>query len=156
MNIEPRIESVELSDGLHIVNVCQHSLHFLTRHGDVVEVPPSGIVIGADVVDETIADIWCSLYPTYDDGTLVQLVRPSFTANPTTLLMLQRMRTQIKTYHTHVTLIVGSIIAAQAYPGLVVSPVMTRDTTRAEKKIARSDRFTSYALYRAERPELPL
>lgn len=94
-------------DGVEIVNTTPHEITFgVIKEGGEVEpinVPPCGILINAKTTSNTVK---------IEGG--VEYVKTVFEGNAEGEALIN----EIKTVHPH-TVIVGSIIAAQAYPGKV-------------------------------------
>jgi len=118
-------------DGVDIVNTTPHSIRFQASSGDLVEIEPDpGILISARPVEEEVgrrggATLVCTRFVGTDEGRAV----------------LDRLERDFPG-----AMIVGSIIAAQAYPGRVVAMAPAPGFERvppAEKRM-RPDRFTVF------------
>lgn len=114
---------------IEIFNATPHSINFL-HDGEVIEVA-SDFVINATVKEETVR--------TDHDG--IEYVRTTFVGNKEGEALIRA------TYDTNdQCVIVGSIIAAQAYPGRVMAMVPAPGFERvppAEKRM-RADKFTTF------------
>jgi len=119
----------EFSNGVKVVNVTPHPLSFLD--GDVVvTIPKSGILVNAKVVNEENVE------------DAVTYCIPAFVSDPVS----EQSLTDLEKTLPDGTLIVGSIVAAQAYPGRVVGMVPApgfERVTPAEKRMSTSH-FTRY------------
>src|SRR5262245_9332539 len=118
-----------LSNGITIVNVTPHDLTFVTVDGGVEAAPRSGAVLSA-AATETL---------TVENG--VEFVTPTFMPSPDGEGLLAQISQECPG-----VLVVGSLIAAQAYPRRVVAMVAAPGFERvppAEKRM-RPDRFTRY------------
>lgn len=93
---------------MKIINVTPHALNF--RNADETEfvVDPSGVVINATPTDE----------PAGTHASGAELVRVKFTANDDAIAALDKLEAD-----NPGAVIVGSMIAAQAFPGRVVGMV---------------------------------
>lgn len=114
-----------------IVNVTPHSCCFMNmRRGTVYDVPPSGVVLSATPVEVPV-------------GTSkgVTLVRTTFKASSEALEMLARIERE-----NPGAIVVGSLIAAQAFPGRVyaVTPVPGYERVAPAEKRMRDDKFTVF------------
>lgn len=112
-----------------IINVTPHEIRFAVGDG-VVTAPPSGVLINAKVVDSVV-----------DHRGGVEFVKATFVAEAESeerLAALERDHPD--------AIIVGSIIAAQAYPGRVVGMVAAKGYERVpvSEKLMRADRFTTF------------
>ena len=114
-----------------IINTTPHVIRFQSAAGEVYELEPSGVLVNARPMEEAAG--------THPSGA--ELVRTSFEADPTseeTLANLERENPG--------AVIVGSIIAAQAFPGRVLAMVPAPGFERvppAEKRM-RDDKFTVF------------
>lgn len=116
---------------MKILNVSPHPLNFLAEDGQEFEVPPCGVVISATALDEPAG--------THPSG--VELVRVRFVASEEASALLDRLEQE-----NPGAVIVGSMIAAQAFPGRVVGMIAAPGYERrppAEKRM-RPDRFTTF------------
>lgn len=121
-----------------VVNVTPHAIRFATgknAFGEITteEIPPCGTVVSATVSEEA-GDI-----PAFLSKRNVEVVRPTFRQQEAALAFLKKC-------HAAGILPVGSIIAAQAYPGLVAAMVPLEGYERRppEEKIMRPDKFSMY------------
>ena len=114
-----------------IINVTPHPIRFQTREGEVYELHPCGVVISATPVEEP-----AGLHPSG-----AELVRTKFVASKEAEDALTRLEAE-----NPGAVIVGSIIAAQAFPGRVLALVPVEGFERvppAEKRM-RDDKFTTF------------
>jgi len=114
-----------------IINVTPHPIRFQNVDGEVYEVEPSGVLINARPVEEA-----AGTHP-----SSAELVRTRFEADPTSVKELDRLERE-----NPGAIIVGSIIAAQAFPGRVFAMVPVPGFERvppAEKRM-RDDKFTTF------------
>jgi len=120
---------VTFSNNVQVVNTTPHSLTFLDRN-EVVEVPTSGILINAQIVNEENVE-----------GAITYCT-PTFVPDPES----ERELAQLEKELPNGTLVVGSIIAAQAYPGRVVGMIPAPGFERVPPVEKRMDtsRFTRY------------
>ena len=115
-----------------IINVSPHTLNFRNDDGTEFEVPPSGVVINATPTDE----------PAGSHPSGAELVRVRFTANDDAVAALDKLEAE-----NPGSVIVGSMIAAQAFPGRVVGMVAAVGYERpppAEKRM-NPNKFTIFA-----------
>lgn len=111
---------------LNIINTTPHPIVFLDAYGTEFTVEPCGVIINATIVEE-LAET---------DGQ-VTLVRTVYQPDARALAALSSLEEEAQ-QRTERTVIVGSVIAAQAYPGhvfgLVASPGYERVPV-AEKRM---------------------
>jgi hypothetical protein len=116
---------------MKIISVTPHPITFQTPEGEVYELHPCGVVINATPVEEP-----AGLHPSG-----AELVRTRFVASPEAEEALARLEAE-----NPGAVIVGSIIAAQAFPGRVFALVPVKGFERvppAEKRM-RDDKFTTF------------
>lgn len=119
-----------LPNGTYIFNVTPHDLNFVMSDGEVVRVQSDGVVNAApSTTDIEVTNkytlVSVKFYPTQEGSELIENIRRKDAD----------------------ALIVGSVLAAQAYPGLVVTPVpYAKGSSSFDKRLrlVRSDRFTIY------------
>lgn len=113
-----------------IVNVSPHPMTFQSSDGETYSVPPSGVVLNATPTEELASS---------EDG--VEFVRVVFTASEEALAQLAELERK----HPG-ALIVGSIIAAQAFPGRVYGMIAAPGFERRppEEKRMRDNKFTTF------------
>jgi len=114
-----------------IINTTPHPVRFQNSDGDVFEVKPCGTLINARPVEEPAG--------THTSGA--ELVRTRFVADPASEEALSRLEAE-----NPGAVIIGSIIAAQAFPGRVLAMVPAPGFERvppAEKRM-RDDKFTTF------------
>ncbi|KLU62336.1 hypothetical protein CEB3_c13800 [Peptococcaceae bacterium CEB3] len=93
------------SNGLAVVNTTPHTITFLDGE-TVVQVPTSGILVNARPMEEIVSE------------GVPTLVRTKFVGDEDGKQAIEAIRKELPN-----VLIVGSIIAAQAYPGQVLAMV---------------------------------
>lgn len=120
-----------LSNGVSVINVTPHPITFADGD-DVVSVPTSGIIINA-VAKETVVKPATNGRPTF--------VKVDFVASDEAAMQINA----IETSHPGVV-IVGSIIAAQAFPGRVFSmtPAPGFERVAPADKRMNIDKFTTF------------
>ena len=113
-----------------IINVTPHIVRFQSSRGEIYTIP-SDYVISA-----TTADVYAG-----KGKQDVELVKPEFRPTPEGLRILERIK---KNYPD--AIVVGSIIAAQAYPGEVYGLIPMKGYERAPvpEKRARDDVFSVF------------
>ena len=119
---------------MKIINVTPHPIRFQNRAGEVhyvYEVPPCGILINARPVEEPAG--------THPSGA--ELVRTRFVADAASEEALTKLERE-----NPGAVIVGSIIAAQAFPGRVLAmiPVPGFERVPPAEKRMRDDKFTTF------------
>jgi len=114
-----------------IINVTPHPITFQNTAGEVYEIEPCGVLVNARPVEENAG--------THPSGA--ELVRTRFEADPASEKALAKLEAE-----NFGAIIVGSIIAAQAFPGRVFAMVPAPGFERvppAEKRM-RDDKFTAF------------
>lgn len=114
-----------------MINVTKHPIRFQSAKGEVYEIAPSGVVIDAKFEEVT--------YDVRPDGVCLQRIRLEPAPGAKELLAA------LEAAHPG-ELIVGSMIAAQAFPGRVVALVAVQGFERvpADQKRMRDDKFTVF------------
>ncbi len=115
-----------------IVNVTPHPLNFRDQDGTEFEVPTSGVIINASAVEDKVEN--------HSSGA--ELVRVRFVPNEESVAALDRIEAE-----NPGAVIVGSIIAAQAFPGRVLALTAAPGYERrppAEKRM-NPNKFTTFA-----------
>lgn len=114
-----------------MLNVTKHPIRFQSAAGEVYELAPSGVVIDARFEEEVVGS-----HPS--GATLVRARIIPTSAAEEALVFLERNHPG--------ELIVGSLIAAQAFPGRVVALVAAQGFERvpADQKRMRDDKFTTF------------
>ncbi len=117
---------------MRIINTTPHSIRFQSAAGEVYEAPPCGVLVNARPVEEPAG--------THPSGA--ELVRTRFEADPASEEVLSHLEKENPD-----ALIVGSIIAAQAFPGRVFAlvPVPGFERVPPAEKRMRDDKFTTFA-----------
>jgi|SRR3989338_1065567 len=112
-----------------IINVTKHSIRFQSAAGEVYEIAPSGVVIDAWFQEEVVGN--------HSSGA--QLVRARIVPMMPTA---EEQLAALEAEHPG-ELIVGSLIAAQAFPGRVVALVAVEGFERvpSDQKRMRDDKF---------------
>ena len=114
-----------------MINVTPHALNFRNEDGTEFELAPSGVVINATPTDE----------PAGLHASGAELVRVRFVANSDAITALDKLEAE-----NPGAVIVGSMIAAQAFPGRVVGMVAAVGYERrppAEKRM-NPNKFTTF------------
>jgi len=114
-----------------IINVTPHPVTMQSQDGTVYAVEPCGVLVNAKMV-ETAAGI-------HPSGA--ELVRTCIVPDPAS----EEALTKIEKENPGV-IIIGSIIAAQAFPGRVLAmvPVPGYERVAPAEKRMRDDKFTTY------------
>lgn len=114
-----------------IINTTPHSITFRDSDGTEFDVSPSKWIINASVQEEVV---------TVRNG--VEYVRTRFVPSAEGRAAIKEIRDQ----HSPDVIIVGSIIAAQAYPGQVVAmtPAPGYERVSVEQKRMNPHKFTTF------------
>lgn len=122
----------ELRSGfVKIINATPHAINFRDEDGTEFEIPPCGFTINALAQNEDAGK----------HAAGVDLVRVRFTADQQAEACLEELERE-----NPGAVIVGSMIAAQAFPGRVVAMIAATGYERrppSEKRM-RPDRFTTF------------
>lgn len=126
------IKGITTVAGVKVVNTTPHAITMTTADQSITDsVSPCGALINATAVAQPV-----------DSGiTGVKFQKTSFIADPTTTDTLMAFHAKYPD-----VIVIGSLIAAQAYPGLVVAMVAHPDFMRvppADKKML-IDTYTVY------------
>ena len=116
---------------MKVINTTPHPVRFQSADGEVYEIEPCGVLVNARPVEEFAG--------VHSSG--VMLVRTKFVADPASEEALSRLEVE-----NPGAIILGSIIAAQAFPGRVLAMVPAPGFERvppAEKRM-RDDKFTTF------------
>jgi len=116
---------------IKIINVTPHALNFRAEDGEEFEVAPSGVVVTAVSIEESAGEHLCG----------VSLVRVRFVPDTASSEAIDRLEEE-----NPGAVIVGSMIAAQGFPGRVVGLIAAPGYERrppAEKRM-RPDKFTVF------------
>ena len=116
---------------MKVINTTPHLIRFQNTDGEVYEVEPCGVLINARPVEE-----FAGIHPSG-----AELVRTRFVADPASEEALTKLERE-----NPGAVIIGSIIAAQAFPGRVLAMVPAPGFERvppAEKRM-RDDKFTTF------------
>ena len=116
---------------MEIINTTPHIVRFQNKEGRVYEVEPCGVLVNAKPVEEADG--------VHDSGA--ELVKVRFEADLASTIALACLEQK-----NPGAVIVGSIIAAQAFPGRVFAMVPVEGFERvppAEKRM-RDDKFTTF------------
>ncbi len=116
---------------MKIINTTPHVIRFQNAAGDVYEVEPSGVLINARPVEEP-----AGVHPSG-----AELVRTKFVPDPASEEALAELERK-----NPGAVIIGSIIAAQAFPGRVLAMVPAEGFERVppDQKRMRDDKFTVF------------
>lgn len=112
---------VTLPNGVTIMNVTPHDLIFQDDNWDDVVVAPSEFVISADTYDRVVKF--------HGEAKIVHL---EFRARKENVRWIEDMKRRYPNI-----LLVGSVVAAQAYPEDIVAPVPRFRGERGGKRVAR-------------------
>jgi hypothetical protein len=135
-------------DGVTIVNTTPHPIRFQNKSGEIVEVPPCGLLVSAKPVEEVvrIVDVPPAIANTnYVDimrgTTRITFVRTVFQPHPEG----ERALDLIEAAYPD-AIVVGSIVAAQAYPGRVfgIVPVPGFERVAPSEKRYLANKFTTF------------
>ena len=138
---------------MKIINVTPHPVTFQSWNGRVYEVEPCGVLINARPVETTVRYLpTCGHGGGTDDCPLehgqcsscieaAELVRTRFEADPASEEALTKLERE-----NPGAVIVGSIVAAQAFPGRVLAmiPVPGFERVPPAEKRMRDDKFTTF------------
>lgn len=118
-------------NGKNVFNGTPHEIRFMESDGTIVIVPKG------KVSDSVKANSTETLVST---SGKTMFVTPKFTPDDESLQVIE------KAYNDGADIVVGSIIAAQAYPGKVFGMVPVEGYERAtnDQKIMKSDTFVTY------------
>lgn len=135
---------------MKIINTTPHPITLLNPDGTEFTVPPCGVLINATVEETNAVEVGQhgevdpaatrpSLHHAAKEG--VQFVRTKFVANP----LSEKDLAQLEADNPD-SLIVGSLIAAQTFPGRVVAMVAAKGFERvpSDQKKMRADKFTIF------------
>ena len=116
---------------MKIINTTPHVIRFQNAAGDVYEVEPSRVLVNARPAEEP-----AGVHPSG-----AELVRTKFVADPASEEALARLEQE-----NPGAIIIGSIIAAQAFPGRVLAMVPAPGFERVppSEKRMRDDKFTVF------------
>ena len=133
INLEKRnINFVAFSNNVVVVNTTPHPVTIQDIDGTTITVPTS-VLINAKAVERKISDLF---------------VKTEFTGTDEGKVNIANIKADFaKQFHNGTLVIIGSIIAAQAYPGEVVAmtPVEGYERVAPEQKRMRCDKFTTFA-----------
>lgn len=126
------INFVAFSNNIVVVNTTPHPVTMQDMDGTLVYVPNS-ILINAKAVERKVSDLFVKTeFVGTDEGKInIADIKADFA----------------RQFHNGTLIIIGSIIAAQAYPGEVVAmtPVESFERVAPEQKRMRCDKFTTFA-----------
>lgn len=114
-----------------VVNCTPHPIRFKDITGEIVNINNDPeYLINARVEEETVEE----------DGVIFS--RPTFVPTPEGTAIIDRIRQEFPDG----CVIIGSIIAAQAYPGQVcgMTPIPGHERVAPAEKLMRVDKFTRY------------
>lgn len=130
-SVNLRILETEIGDSRKpLVNMTNHPVRFLDRANNIIVAQPCSMIPEAELNDPIYG---------YLDG--VRLRRPAFSPMPETRELIGRIK---KTYPGAV--LVGSVIPAQAYPGLIwgLRPTIHTLPSGEKVRLMRLDEFNTY------------
>lgn len=119
------------SNGKTLVNATPHPVRFQDVNGEVINIPNDPeYLINAQVSEELVEE----------DG--VVFARPTFLPTQEGTMIVDRIHQEFPDG----CYIIGSIIAAQAYPGQVcgMTPIPGHERVAPAEKLMRVDKFTRY------------
>ena len=121
--------SPEEYKGAVLFNTTPHPINF-ELNGELIEVPQCGVVINATPVEKVAKS---------EDG--IEYVNTVFEKDPESLKILEKLEELFPK-----VIVVGSIIAAQAYPGRVVgmTPIKGYERVVPSEKRMNPFKFTSF------------
>ena len=120
---------ITFSNGVSVINTTPHPITFLDGE-TVIQVPVSGILINSKVIEEVVKE------------GVPTLVRSTFVSSPESEKLLSKIEQEVPG-----VLVVGSIVAAQGFPGRVVGMTPSPGFERVppqEKRMSIS-KFTTFA-----------
>lgn len=126
------INFVAFSNNVVVVNTTPHPVTMQDIDGTLVYVPNS-ILINAKAVERKVSDLF---------------VKTEFVGTDEGKINIADIKSEFaKQFHNGTLVIIGSIIAAQAYPGEVaaMTPVEGFERVAPEEKRMRCDKFTTFA-----------
>ena len=105
------------------------------EYGEIVDIQPSGVAVEATMKEEMVRR---------ENG--LQLVRTKFVPKPQSDQELATIENEYFYLKDAIPIIIGSIIAAQAYPGRVYGtvPVPGYERVPPDQKLVRSDKFITF------------
>lgn len=125
------MNSYRMKNAAIIINCTPHPVRFQDLTGEIITINNnSEYIINARVEEETVED----------DGII--FTKPSFVSTPEGNSIINRIKEEFDSGY----IIIGSIIAAQAYPGQVcgMCPIPGHERVAPAEKIMRVDKFTRY------------
>lgn len=139
----------QFENGVRVLNCTKHALNF--QNGiQVIVVPPSGLVIDANISEQVNQNL-TALYSGGDDifGNEIhglEIITPTYYGSPEVIEKIDNLRKQFTEAGLSPVLFVGSQIAAQAYPGIIAALVPVAGFERVEwaNKRMRIDKFTMF------------
>jgi hypothetical protein len=128
--------------GVILINVTPHPITFRSHDGEEFTIEPSGYVISAGTSERYV-------HPEGMKGYPLEFVKTSFVAADEELIKIQDIKDM---YPGQKVLIIGSIIAAQAFPGQVVAmtPAPGFERVPISEKRMNPDKFTVYPTAKPE------
>ena len=124
----------QFQNGVVVVNTTPHDVTLQDLDGTLKQVPQCGTLVNAKAVETQVTDLYVSTAFVGDE------------AGKQTIADIKRWFEEDKN-HGERLVILGSIIAAQAYPGDVVAmvPVPGYERVAPAEKRMRCDRFTVFS-----------
>lgn len=136
---------------MKFINTTPHPITLLNPDGTEFTVPPCGVLINATAEETNVVEtgrhgeidpayrLRPSLHRAAKEG--VQFVRTRFVANPLSEAALAQLEAENPD-----ALIIGSLIAAQAFPGRVLAMIAAKGFERvpSDQKKMRADKFTIF------------
>lgn len=130
INVNGTVVAAAEVEGHIYVNTTPHSINRLDGNGNLVILPPCGTLVNARSVQEVVGSI--------DE---ISLVKTRFEADTKADEFLSALKSV-----SSKAVVIGSIIAAQAYPGRVfgLCPVPGYERVAPAEKRMRLDQFVTY------------
>lgn len=125
------LNSYRMKNGAIIINCTPHPVRFQDLTGEIITINNnSEYIINARIEEEIVED----------DG--IVFTKPTFLPTPEGTSIIDRIKGEFDSGY----IIIGSIIAAQAYPGQVCGmvPVPGYERVAPDSKLMRVDKFTRY------------
>lgn len=129
MNIEKEM-IIEFKNGMKVINVSPHPMRFQEIDGSITILPASGIVLNAEKIEMNISD---------QRG--IRFIKTHFSGSKEGSRIIKNIKEKFPEVY-----IVGSMIAAQAYPGNVISVTPIEGFERscfAEKRMS-TEKFNMF------------
>ena len=126
------INFIAFSNNVVVVNTTPHPVSMQDMDGTLITVPPS-VLINAKAEERKVSDLF---------------IRTEFVGTDEGKINIADIKADFaRQFHNGTLVIIGSIIAAQAYPGEVaaMTPVEGYERVAPDQKRMRCDKFTTFA-----------